>query len=44
MRRGTARQKLGKLEPGLEDFRQTLKLEPDNKLAAKEVAKLEKVR
>lgn len=43
MRRGTARKKLNKLEPALEDFKQVVRLEPENKPAQREVAALEQV-
>lgn len=43
MRRGTARRKLRKLESALDDFKQVVKLEPENKPALREVAVLEQV-
>lgn len=43
MRRGTARKKLARLEPALDDFKQVVKLESENKPAQREVAMLEQV-
>lgn len=43
MRRSMARQKLDKPKQALEDLRQIYKLDPDHKLAQREIAALEKV-
>lgn len=43
MRRGTARRKLDKKKEALADFRQILKLDPDDKMAQRETAALEQV-
>mgnify|MGYP001793689613 CR=1 FL=1 len=43
IRRGTARQKLKKLQGALDDYSQVMKIDPDNKVAQRSVIQLEQV-